>query len=48
MNNDKKYLSDLVKRLRDSAIQARAIDRSFLLHEAADIIEKLLLKKKNK
>lgn len=48
MTNDKKYLSDLVKRLRDSATQARAIDRSFLLHEAADIIEKLLLKKKNK
>lgn len=46
MTNNKQYLADLVKRLRDSAIQARAIDRSFLLHEAADIIEKILLKKK--
>ena len=34
-------MTDLVQRLRDSATQARAIDRAALLHEAADQIERL-------
>ena len=34
-------MSDIVQRLRDSATQARALDRSELLNEAADEIEKL-------
>lgn len=34
-------MSDLVQRLRDSATQARALDRSALLNEAADEIERL-------
>ena len=34
-------MSDLVQRLRDSATQARALDRAALLHEAAGEIEKL-------
>ena len=34
-------MSDLVQRLRDSATQARALDRAALLNEAADEIERL-------
>ena len=34
-------MSDLVDRLRASATQARAVDRSALLNEAADEIERL-------
>lgn len=34
-------MSDIVQRLRDSVTQARAIDRSELLNEAAGEIEKL-------
>ena len=34
-------MTDLVQRLRDSATQARALDRAALLHEAADEIERL-------
>ena len=34
-------MTDIVQRLRDSATQARALDRSELLNEAADEIEKL-------
>lgn len=36
-------MTDLVQRLRDSATQARAIDRAALLNEAADEIERLRL-----
>jgi hypothetical protein len=36
-------VTDLVQRLRDSVTQARAIDRSALLHEAADEIERRML-----
>lgn len=36
-------MSDLVQRLRDSATQARALDRAALLNEAADEIERLRL-----
>ena len=32
-------MTDLVQRLRDSATQARALDRAALLEEAAEIIE---------
>lgn len=42
MNN--KEIIDLVKSLRDSAKQARAIDRSEILHKAADTIEYLAAK----
>lgn len=41
MNNEIKHL---VKSLRDSAKQARAIDRSEILHKAADTIEYLAAK----
>ena len=34
-------MSDIVQRLRESATQARALDRSELLNEAADEIERL-------
>ena len=36
-------MSDIVQRLRDSATQARALDRAALLNEAADEIERLRL-----
>ena len=36
-------MTDLVQRLRDSATQARALDRSELLHEAAGEILRLRL-----
>lgn len=36
-------MTDIVQRLRDSATQARALDRAALLHEAADEIERLRL-----
>lgn len=34
-------MTDIVQRLRDSATQARALDRSDLLNEAANEIDKL-------
>lgn len=34
-------MSDIVQRLRDSVTQCRALDRSELLREAADEIERL-------
>lgn len=34
-------VSDIVQRLRDSVTQCRALDRSELLREAADEIERL-------
>lgn len=36
-------MSDIVQRLRDSATQARALDRSELLNEAATLIELMRL-----
>lgn len=41
--NDEEII-DLIRSLRDSAKQARAIDRSAILHKAADTLEYLRAK----